>query len=106
MGKDDDWRRGVPAGKIVPEPGQLRRAEIAHSPRLQVRDVYERDKVHAAMVKAVPARAEAVLAEAVQERLPAVWIQHVMLARNEENRKASLVQYLSGIVEFFVAGKL
>ena len=70
------------------EPLELLGAEVAHAAGLQVGDVDQRDEVHAAMVEAVPAGARDAFAEAVEERLAAVGVEHVVLAGDEEHRQA------------------
>src|SRR5947209_8619131 len=62
--------------------------------------------MHAAMIEAVPAGALAALAEAIEECLAAVRVEHVVLARDEEHRQRQLLEHLLGVVEFLVAGEL
>src|SRR5690242_2879647 len=62
--------------------------------------------MHAAMVEAVPAGTLAALAEAAKERLAAVRVEHVMLARHEEHRQPKLFQHLLGVIELLIAGEL
>src|SRR5258708_193499 len=66
------------------EPFELLRAERAEPSRLQVHHVDQADKVHAALIEAVPAVALGSLAVAVSVILAAVR-QHVVLARDEED---------------------
>ena len=104
--ENDDRLRGRAAGEIVLQPCELRRAKIAHPAGLQIGDIDQRDEVHAAMVEAVPAGPHRSLAEAVEEGLAAVRVEHVVLARNEENRAAELLQHLLGVVELVIAREL
>src|SRR5258708_36353208 len=62
--------------------------------------------MHAAVIKTVPTGAFASLAEAAEESLAAVWIEHVVLAGYEEHRQRGLFQYLGGVIEFFISGEL
>ncbi len=62
--------------------------------------------MHAAMIEAVPAGALAALAEAAEERLAPLGIEHVVLTRNEEHGKPGRFQHLLGIVELVVAREL
>ncbi len=58
------------------------------------------------MIEAVPARALGSLAEAVEERLAAIRVEHVVLAGNEEDRQPGFSQNLLRIVELVVAREL
>src|SRR3954451_15942650 len=60
----------------------------------------------AAMIEAVPARSLAAVAKAVEERLPAIRIEHVVLSGNEEDGEPQLLQHLLRVVELFVTREL
>src|SRR6185503_8729405 len=69
-------------------------------------DIDQSDEMHTSMIEAVPAGAYAPLAEAVEECLAAVGIEHVVLARDEEDRKPESFEHLVGVVEFVIAREL
>ena len=79
MREDYDRGAGREGCEIFLQPIELLHAKDAESAFMSVHHINQADEVHAALVKAIPARPKRVLPEALPV-LGAVIAQHVMLA--------------------------
>ena len=105
MREDYDGRALCAALQIFFQPLELFRAQCAQSAGFQVHHIHQADKVDAVFIEAAPARALRTFSVAIAKLL-AVIVQHVVLAGNEENFLAGVLQNLIDSVEFFRLGEM